>query len=113
MFKLDFSDWLRGLVAAIVSGGSAAVVSGVTVSTIDPDKFGGGAHMLSLMGILFVTNGAMGMFLYLKQKPLPDLKEVSTKREGLEVAGVPVGPVKVTTTETHAEPLAPNPKPGV
>lgn len=106
MFRnLDFSDWLRGLIAATVSGGSAAVVSGATVGIIDPDKFGGAMHLLSLMGILFVTNGAMGFFLYLKQKPVPELKTVTTTVQTTERQ--PQAVVQTTIRETHQEPVVP------
>lgn len=109
MFKnLAFEDWLRGLVAAIISGGSSAVVGSVVISSKYPQ-----AGVVELMWSLFLANGLLGMFLYLKQKPVPDLKEVSVKREGMEVAGVLVGPQKVTVTETHKEPAEPaeQPKP--
>ncbi len=105
MFNLDFTDWIRGLIAAIVSGGSSAVVSGVTVTTMDPEHFKGGYEMLSLMGILFVVNGAMGMFLYLKQKPVPDIKTVTTTTATTTQQQYPPAVVKTVVQEVHTEPV--------
>ena len=68
------SVWLHGLIAAVVSGGASAVTAGVTLSAMDPGHFNFGAdvgHTLKLMVALFVVNGALGAFGYLKQSPVP------------------------------------------
>ncbi len=105
---LDIGDWLRGLVAACVSGGSSAVVSGGVVAVQDPEHFrGGGAFRL--MGLMFLTNAAMGMFLYLKQKPVPDLKTVSTTVQTTEKTAGAV--VQTTVKEVHQEPITPGDPP--
>jgi len=69
--------WLRGLVAAFVGGGSGSVTTGLTSMGIDPDHFNLGTglrHTMELMAIVFVLNGMMSVFLYLKQSPLPPIK---------------------------------------
>lgn len=64
--------WLYGLGSGFIGGGSAAVVSGVTVSMIDPKDWAlGTAHFFLLVGSLFVTHGLLSAFLYLKESPLP------------------------------------------
>ena len=101
---LEVADWLRGLVAACVSGGSSAVVSGGVVAVQDPEHFRGGGA-LKLMGLMFVTNAAMGMFLYLKQKPVPDVKTVTTTVQTTEKQKAAV--IQTTVQEVHQEPLEP------
>lgn len=64
--------WVRGLVAALVSG----AVTGCTSMIVDPSHFnlfGGGAKPLAEMAI---TSAIVGALLYLKQHPLPDQDEL-------------------------------------
>ncbi len=66
--------WLHGLAAAVIGGGSSAVVSGVTLGAIDPSHFNFGhefGRTMEVMGVLFIINGLMSAFAYLKQSPLP------------------------------------------
>jgi len=66
--------WIHGLGAAAIGGGASAVTAGVTVSAIRPDSFNFAGQVwptLELMGVLFVVNGIMSAFAYLKQSPLP------------------------------------------
>lgn len=94
--SLDWESWLYGLFAGAIGGGSSAVVSGVTVSLMDPKDYGvGSGKFLALVGTVFITNAAMSMFLYLKQSPLPRIKTVTTV-ETVELQKNP--PAKVTTT---------------
>ncbi len=109
---LDFSEWLRGLIAAFISGGAGAVTSSVVVSFKDPEHFNFSqpAELLSLMFWVFIVSGVFGMFLFLRSKPVPDHKVVKTTVQETSVEpGVP--PVKVvkTVVETHQEPLEPKP----
>jgi len=72
--NLDWSNWLYGVGAAFIGGGSSAVTAGITASAIKPEAFNLGSQLkdtLILMGCLFVINGCMSMFFYLKQSPLP------------------------------------------
>jgi uncharacterized membrane protein HdeD (DUF308 family) len=74
---LDFSEWLRGLVAAFISGGASAVTGGFTVSALDPRDYNlqeGMPRLLLLMGAMFLVNGILSMMLFLRQKPVPDHK---------------------------------------
>lgn len=74
--KLRWDKWLYGLGAAVIGGGSSAVVSGVSSMLISPSTFNvstwdGALKVFSLMGVNFVLSAALSMFFYLKQSPLP------------------------------------------
>ena len=78
---LDFLGWFYGLMAAIVSGGSSSVTSAVAAGFLDPEKFNLTNPMatIKLMLSVFVLNALLGMFLYLKQSPIPPVvSETST-----------------------------------
>ena len=66
--------WLHGLIAAIIGGGASAVTGSVSASLIAPQQFNFGTelfHTLELMGVMFLFNGLLSMFAYLKQSPIP------------------------------------------
>jgi hypothetical protein len=110
--QLNWSDWLRGVIGGFIGGGAAAITSAGTLTALDPAYFAQHppGFVMTLMGTLFITNGVIGMMLYLKQNPVPGVKEVTTTVETVKQA-VPQGP-KVTTTvqEKTTEPIPP-PKP--
>jgi hypothetical protein len=86
--------WVHGLVAAFIGGGSSAVTGGITVSGLAPGQFNFGAQlgaMGKLMFALFVVNGGLSAFAYLKQSPLPT--------ESVEVVEMKTTTVSVTPTE--------------
>lgn len=90
---LSWQLWLRGLVAAFVGGGSGSVTSGLTSMGIDPEHFNLGTglrHTFALMGAVFLVNGTLSVFLYLKQSPLPTL-ESATSTSGQAVSLSPLG----------------------
>jgi hypothetical protein len=85
------SNCLHGLFAALIGGGASAVVSGVTVSAIDPANFNLSTnlgHTAELAATLFVVNGLLSAFAYLKQSPLP--------AEAVEVTETKTSVVSVT-----------------
>ena len=66
--------WLYGLAAAFIGGGATAVTGGVSVSAISPTTFNFGDQLvptMKLMVVLFLLNGVLSAFAYLKQSPLP------------------------------------------
>lgn len=75
--KLDWSHWIYGLISGFIGGGASAVTAGLTVSIQVPEKYNFGTspkgleHLLFLMLIVFVANGLLTAFAYLKQSPLP------------------------------------------
>lgn len=74
---LKWKPWLYGLGSAFIGGGAGSVVSAPIVSALDPNKDAGigSAHFFQLLGVLFVTHGALAAFAYLKQSPLPAADE--------------------------------------
>lgn len=86
------SAWFHGLFAALIGGGASAVVSGVTVSAIAPQSFNLSSHLLQTAELtltLFVTNGLLSMFAYLKQSPLPAESVTVTETKTATVAVTP------------------------
>lgn len=107
--KIDWSDWVRGIVAAFISGGAAAVTSGVTVNMLDPDRYNihtGSFYVLILA--MFAANGTLNMMAFLREKPLPELKTVVSTVETTRTPGIPTTTV-VTVKETSIEPKEPKP----
>jgi hypothetical protein len=90
---LNWEIWLRGLLAAFIGGGSGSVTSGLASMGIDPEHFNLGSglrHTFALMGAVFLVNGALSVFLYLKQSPLPTL-ESGTQTSGQTMSFAPLG----------------------
>lgn len=95
--NLDWSNWIRGLLAALIGGGSSAVSGGIVVSAYDPKDFNfGDAKIFKVMGFMFVFNAVLSMFMYLKQHPLPDVVTTVTTTEVSTSSGRP--PVTITKT---------------
>jgi len=66
--------WLRGVIAAAVSGGANGVVTGFAAIGIDPNHFNldaGLHHTLSIGGASASISAILGVALYLRQSPLP------------------------------------------
>lgn len=71
----DWSRWFKGLVGAAISGTSAAISSGVSVSLIAPDKFNFNSELGNMIKMLLVTAGVafvVSVTKYLKDKPMPE-----------------------------------------
>jgi len=102
---LDVAEWIRGAIAAFVSGGASAVTSGITVSALDNKDYNlttGASKLMLLMLTMFLVNGLMGLMFFLRQKPVPDHKVVVTTVQ--EVEKKPGSVVTTTVKETHTEP---------
>jgi len=66
--------WLRGAIAAAVSGGANGVVTGFAAIGIDPNHFNldaGFHHTLAIGGVSAAISAVLGVALYLRQSPLP------------------------------------------
>jgi len=65
--------WLRGALAALISGAAGGVMTGLGTAVISPDLFN--LHNASLLvkvgGIAAAVNAVSGVAAYLKQSPLP------------------------------------------
>jgi hypothetical protein len=71
----DWSTWLLGIFRSFISGGSAAMVSGLTSIGIAPDKFNlsnSVGNTLKLMGVMFLFQGGYRMFEFLQLHGAPD-----------------------------------------
>lgn len=73
-----FLTWLHGLGAAFIGGGSGAVSAAFGVNIVDPKDWNmadwqHSRHMLFLMAIVFLIQGALTAFAWLSKSPLPPL----------------------------------------
>jgi hypothetical protein len=100
---LDWSLWLRGLISGFVSGGASAVVSGFTVSAVDPDHFNAATpKFYGLIAAVFLSSGVLSALNFLKQQPLPPTTTVTTT---IDVKQDPLPPkVTTITQETKVTP---------
>ena len=81
MMHLDFMGWIYGLLSAIIGGGAGAVTAAVAAAIIKPQDFAfADASSLKLMFWVFIVNGTLNMFYYLKQSPLPPVVENGDKK---------------------------------
>jgi hypothetical protein len=66
--------WLKGLLAAAISGAANGLTTGLTAITIAPDTFnmnGGLTATLQLVGASALVSAVTGASTYLKQSPIP------------------------------------------
>ncbi len=78
----DWPTWLLGIFRSFISGGSAAMVSGLTSIGIAPDKFNLSSSVgntLKLMGVMFLFQGGYRMFEFLQLHGAPDQIQESLK----------------------------------
>lgn len=75
--KLDWDHWLYGLIGAIIGGGSTSVVASIAAMGLTPGQYNLSDHLdktLKMFFTCFVINGVISMFMWLRQKPLPDVE---------------------------------------
>jgi hypothetical protein len=78
--------WLRGALAAAISGAANGIVTGFAAIGIDPNHFNLAAGLrptLALGGISALVSAILGVALYLRQSPLPP-ENGNGKRENRE-----------------------------
>ncbi len=100
---LDWSNWLYGLFAGFIGGGSAAVVSSVAITTVAPDIIMRGGFYKIVLAV-FAFNGIKDAFLYLSKAPLPPVKVVETVKTTEIRPGEPLTKIETTTEKTSLEP---------
>lgn len=98
----ELSEYLRGLAAAVLQGGAAAVTGAFAVGVNDPYYSLGSAASYALMWKLFLVSGTLGGMAYLRQKDLP--KHMLVEKTVKTVAEQPAGTVTTVVKETHTEP---------
>ena len=71
--RLDFRGWIYSLLSALIGGGASSVTASFTASMLAPGQFNlaNPSLLLQMMAWTFVINGALSVFLFLKQSPLP------------------------------------------
>lgn len=105
--SLDWDQWLYGLIAGFLGGGSGAVVSGIVVSVNDPGHYNFASRSFYVLVFsVFLANGLLQFFGFLHQNPLPKAKVVTT----VETVEKPKPTTTVTTTVEKTE-VVPNPPP--
>ena len=70
----NWQIWMKGIVAAAVSGGANGIVTGFAAIGIDPSHFNldaGLHHTLAIGGVSAAISAVLGVALYLRQSPLP------------------------------------------
>ena len=66
--------WLKGILAAGISGGANGVITGFAAVGIDPQHFNlqaGLRSTLAIAGVSAMMSAIIGVAAYLKQSPLP------------------------------------------
>jgi hypothetical protein len=101
---LDFTDWARGIIAGFIQGGATAVTAAFVVAGDDPKHYAiGGAAFYAILWRVFAVAGTLGVFSFLRTRPLPDVKKVVTEKV-IEQAGHPVKTETTTQTTTLEAP---------
>jgi hypothetical protein len=83
--------WLKGLIAAAVSGGANGLTTGFTAMGVDPEHFNfqsrGLGNTLLLAGASALMASILGAAAYLKQSPVPPNGSEAPRRGGLREGG--------------------------
>ncbi len=72
---MNWTIWVKGLAAAVVSGAAGGVMTAFAAMGIDPQHFnlaGGLRHTLALAGSAAAISALIGAAGYLKQSPVPN-----------------------------------------
>lgn len=67
--------WLRGMLAAVVSGAAGGVLTGLAAIGIDPTHFNlaeGFGHVWRIAAAAAGINAVIGLAAFLQKSPLPD-----------------------------------------
>jgi hypothetical protein len=71
---MNIEIWLKGMLAAAVSGGAGGVLTGLAAVGIDPAHFNlraGAGATLRMGAMAALINAAIGVAAYLQKSPLP------------------------------------------
>jgi hypothetical protein len=79
---LDWENWLYGVFAGFIGGGASAVTSGITLNMVDSKDFNiYTSKFYTTVAAIFLVNGMMNAFMYLRQNPLPKVVTTTTTTE--------------------------------
>lgn len=76
--------WLKGLLAAAISGGAGGVLTGLAAVGIDPQHFNlqtGIGATLRIAAAAALINAVIGVAAYLQKSPLPSGRKEVTREE--------------------------------
>jgi hypothetical protein len=95
--RLDWGNWLYGLIAGFVGGGAGSVITALGAIGITPNSYNLNTQFgntMRLAAFSFLINGFITMMAYLHQNPLPAKEPTTT------VVETTVGPSKTPQTTT-------------
>lgn len=70
--RVDWTEWLLGIMAAFVGGGSTAAGAAIAVYITDPVKYSADPlSVFKITAVVFVISGMNSMFAFLRQKSAP------------------------------------------
>lgn len=76
---LDWSDWIRGIFAAFIGGGATAVSGAFALALNDPKDFNTQTGMFwNTIITMFLISGVINLMMFLRTKPVPEYKTVTT-----------------------------------
>ena len=64
--------WLRGALAALISGAAGGVITGLGTAVISPDLFHNAGALVKVASLAAAVNAVSGVAGYFKQSPLPE-----------------------------------------
>jgi hypothetical protein len=83
--KYDWPTWFMGILRSFISGGSSAMVAGLTSMGIAPGTFNltnSLSNTLKLMGVMFLFQGGYRMFEFLQLHGAPDKLQAALNAAG-------------------------------
>ena len=113
--QYDWPTWFLGIMRSFISGGSSAMVAGLTSIGIAPGTFNLHSSIrntLELMGIMFMFQGGYRMFEFLQLHGAPDTLVIQTEKTESTIQpsgeGIKQTSVVTTTVATSTTPPDPN-----
>lgn len=105
----DWKTWLLGIFRSFISGGSSAMVAGLSSMGIAPGTFNltnSVGNTLKLMGVMFLFQGGYRMFEFLQLHGGPDQLQVAlnTAEDAAKVAVVAVQDAKLAANPEVTKP---------
>ena len=104
---VEWDDWIRGILAAFIGGGASAFSAGVADILNHPGTSIWNREFWSVVSTTFVIAGLIALFAFLRTKPIPDKKVVTTTIETTTQKGAPPKTVK-TIEEKQTVPVEPD-----
>ena len=104
--KLDWSDWVGGLVSGVISSGATSAIAAFGMATQDPEHFTDINKIIKSITVAFIIGAILNMLNYLKQKPVPS---IVTEVKQSTIATARNGDTEQTVTTVKTTQENPNP----